>query len=271
MIETKLQDIEFHRHCLSPPGRAASHDCVVWAKVYGPDDEVLTDYARQAEEVRTLLGADATRAMIDLGRGAGAFVLHAVRYYRDVEPTAVSDAMLRCARFRTGSARLTNVALRRGGSLTRAHAAEAVDVLVSVAALSHLPDFWKLVGSRRPTSVLRSNGGFHLLDVVTCVDLALYESRLQSFSGFVNGRAEDEAVPVTSLWAEYRTCHQIIEDVFRQCGFASEDTDEADELLAVYTCGAETPQKASMDTRARTVLADVRTASVFLPRAAVRR
>jgi hypothetical protein len=271
MIETKSQDIEFHRHCLSPPDRAANHDRVVWARVYGPNDDVLVDYMRQAEEVRTLLGKDLTRAKVDLGRGAGAFALHAVRYYREVGLTKVSDALLHCARSRTGGARLTNVALRRGGSLNGGHTDDPGDVLVSVAALSHLPDFWKLVGSRRPTSVLRSESGCHLLDIVTCVDLALYESRLRSFCGFVNGRAEDGAAPVTSLWVEYRTCHQIIEDLFCECGFGSEGADEADELLAVYTCGSETPQRVPAGIHERARLADVRAASVSLPNTTARR
>ena len=53
-----------------------------------------------------------------------------------------------------------------GGFLTYEHEAEPADAMVSIAALHHLPDFWKLVGLTRAAEMLKAGGGFFLFDIV---------------------------------------------------------------------------------------------------------
>ncbi|MBN2128207.1 MAG: class I SAM-dependent methyltransferase, partial [Sedimentisphaerales bacterium] len=191
---------------------------------------------------------DAQRTSVDMGCGTGVYALHAARYYRNIGAGDVSRAMLECAHPRAGRARLTNIALDRGGFLTCDAKDESVDAIVSVAVLHDPRDFWKLVGLRRLAAILKPDGRFYLLDVVLSFDVARYESRLRQFVESLSRpaspaqRAESQA----RLRDEYRIGRPIIEGLFERAGLQRETADVADEFLAVYSGTGMVTQKSAV-------------------------
>jgi len=154
--------------------------------------------------------------------------------------------MLKCARRKAGRARLTNIAFHRGGFLTCDHEDESVDAIVSVAALHHPPDFWKLVGLRRLASMLEPDGRFYLLDVVFSFDIARYESHLRQFVESTSSQVgtAGSAESQTHLRHEYRTCRSIIEGLLEMACLDVPTANLKDELLAVYLCVPQQPMAA---------------------------
>jgi putative AdoMet-dependent methyltransferase len=258
MIKARGTDTGSHPHQLNifrladRPGRryekmrpyGANDNGVLCARAYDERYQAFADYERQAEEVLGFLGADAQRTSVDVGRGTGAYALHAARYYRNIHAGHILRAMLDCAHPKTGKARLTNIALDRGGFLHCDHnpKEKSVDAIVSVAVLHHAADFWKLVGLRRLASMLKPDGRFYLLDVVLSFDIARYESHLRQFVESLSRPAQSQASPRD----EYRISRPIIEGLFKRVGLQREAADVADEFLAVYSCARPVTRKSAV-------------------------
>ena len=100
-----------------------------------------------------------------MGAGTGAFALHAAKHCRKVYAVDVYSAMLeRCRkRRRDGDFERSVLSRRLFDVRTRGRAADA---MVSIAALHHLPDFWKLVALRRAAEMLQAGGRFFLFGIV---------------------------------------------------------------------------------------------------------
>ena len=122
--------------------------------------------------------------------------------------------------------------------MTYEHQAPPADAAVSVAALHHLPDFWKLVGLHRLASMLKPNGRLYLFDVVLSFDVAQCESAASRFIQRMslhlgpNGRTESEV----HLRREYSTCGWIMEGLLDRAGFQIDEADYKDDFLAAYVC-----------------------------------
>jgi len=106
------------------------------------------DYEKDSDAIIKLLELDSNSTVIDMGAGTGAFALHAAKHCRKVYAVDVSSAMLERCQEKGEEMGLSNVLYCHGGFLTYEHEAEPADAMVSIAALHHLPDFWKLVALR---------------------------------------------------------------------------------------------------------------------------
>ena len=103
------------------------------------------NYEKDGDTIIELLELGSNSTVIDMGAGTGAFALHAAKHCRKVYAVDVSSAMLECCQKKGEEIGLSNVLYCHGGFLTYNHEAEPADAMVSIAALHHLPDFWKLV------------------------------------------------------------------------------------------------------------------------------
>jgi putative AdoMet-dependent methyltransferase len=252
MIRVREMDIEFCRYYFNaleaarPPAWrynemkpcGLNYNNILLAWVYDAHHQQFRDYRREAERIVAMLGLGASATVIDMGCGTGGFALHAARRYRKVHAVDVSGAMLRLARRKARRAGLSNIEFHRGGFLTYEHEAEPADAIVSVAALHHLPDFWKLVGLHRLASMLKPNGRLYLFDVVFSFDAAQYESGVKRFIRRTrmqmgpSGEMESE----THCRQEYSTCDWIMEGLLERAGFEITKTDRQSEFLADYLC-----------------------------------
>lgn len=102
-----------------------------------------------------LLKLNANSTVSDMGAGTGAFALHAAKHCQKVYALDVSSAMLNRCQKKCGEMWLSNVLYCHGGFLTYEHEAMPAEAIVSIAALHHLPDFWKLVALTRAAEMLK--------------------------------------------------------------------------------------------------------------------
>jgi len=208
------------------------------ARYYDRYHGALRDYRREAEQIVAALGLDSSAAVLDMGCGTGAFAIHAAPYYRKIYAVDVAAAMLGCARRKARKAGLTNIEFRRAGFLTYEHTERPVDAVVSVLALHHLPDFWKLVGLHRLASMLQPEGRLYLRDVVFSFDIGDYEACVERFIEQMSaptGPARPGAAQ-THVRDEHSTCGWIMEGLLERAGFQIDQADYKDDFLASYVC-----------------------------------
>jgi putative AdoMet-dependent methyltransferase len=257
-------DIDFYRHYAQAAQAARgpawrydemkpcgfNYNNFLLARVYDTYHQMFRDYRRETEQIVARLECEPFATVIDMGCGTGAFAIHAAPCYHRIHAVDVSRAMLRRARRKARRAGLSNVEFHHGGYLTYEHQGPPADAAVSVAALHHLPDFWKLVGLHRLASMLKPSGRFYLFDVVFSFDVAQCESAANQFIQRMsvhlgpNGRTESE----THLRSEYSTCSWIIEGLLERAGFQIDEADYKDDFLAAYVCTkkAETARARSL-------------------------
>ena len=208
------------------------------ARAYDRYHQTFRDYRKETEQIVTTLGLDSSATVLDMGCGTGAFAIHAAPHYRKVYAVDVAKAMLCCARRKARKAGLTNIEFRRGGFLTYEHTDEPVDAIVSVVALHHLPDFWKLVGLYRLASMLKPDGRLCLFDVVFSFDVSRHVSSIERFVERMSIRTTPGGgrAAQTHVREEYSTCGWIMEGLLERAGFQIDDADYRDEFLAAYLC-----------------------------------
>jgi putative AdoMet-dependent methyltransferase len=119
---------------------------------------------------------------------------------------------------------LDNLRTHCAGFLTYAHEGAPADAAVSVAALHHLPDFWKGVALKRIAAMLRPGGRFYLFDVV--FDFAVEEHREQIDRWLEGMRAAagehmagEAAVHIRD---EFSTFEWILDGLLERAGFRIE-------------------------------------------------
>jgi ubiquinone/menaquinone biosynthesis C-methylase UbiE len=208
------------------------------ARHYDHYYETFRDYRREAEQIVAALGLGNSATVLDMGCGTGAFAVHAAPHYRKVHAVDIARAMLGRARRKARKAGVTNIEFHHGGFLTYEHADGPVDAVVSVLALHHLPDFWKLVGLHRLASMLRPDGRLYLLDVVFSFDVSDYERCVEGFLEKMNsptGPASRGAAQ-THIRDEHSTYGWIVEGQLERAGLQIDEADYKDDFLAAYVC-----------------------------------
>lgn len=197
------------------------------AKVASEYDEQhgrFRDFERDARAVVQLLDLKPEQTVIDLGCGTGAFVITAARSCRKVYAVDTSQAMLdKCAE-KARAAGLGNIETHCAGFLTYEHKGALVDTVVSVAALHHLPDFWKAVAFKRIYNMLKPGGKLFLFDIVFSFPVESYQSE---FDSWINGMRERAGQVVAEesiihIRDEYSTFDWIIDGMMERTGFKIE-------------------------------------------------
>ena len=206
--------------------------------VYDNRHQKFRDYEKGAEAIINTLKLGPEHSVIDMGVGTGAFTLYAAPHCKTVYAVDVSPVMLDYTRQKAEKAGLTNIVFCHGGFLTYEHPAPAVDVVVSVAVLHHLPDFWKGVGLWRVAQMLKSGGRLYLFDVVFPAEMVDYETRL---TGWVETLAEvvgaDFAAEAEAhIRDEYSTYDWVMEGLLNRAGFRIDNAEYADGFGATYLC-----------------------------------
>ena len=211
---------------------------VAQVEAYDKRHQKFRDYEKGSQAIIDALGLGSEHTVIDMGAGTGAFALHAAACCKTVYAVDVSQAMLDYTRQKAEKAGISNIVFCQGGFLTYDHRAAAVDALVSVAALHHLPDFWKLVGLRRAAQMLKSGGRLYLFDVVFSSDQADYAAHfdqwVQSMARQVG--AEFAAEVETHIRDEYSTYDWVLEGFLRRAGFCIDAITYAEMSGVTYLC-----------------------------------
>lgn len=205
---------------------------------YDRSHRKFRDYEAEGEEIIAALGSNKNHVVMDMGCGTGAFAIHAAKFFKKVFAIDISNAMLKRARRKARKAGLCNIEFRNAGFLTYEHGAEPVDALVSVAALHHLPDFWKMIALRRLAGVVKAGGKVYIRDVVFSFDPDRYKYSIRAFiQKMVNHIAPGMKWELeTHFRQEYSTFGWIMEGMLEKAGLQIESADYKDKYFAAYLC-----------------------------------
>lgn len=196
------------------------------------------DYQKDTDAIIDAIGIKPEHTVIDMGVGTGAFSLHAAKYCKTIFAADVSPAMLDHSRNKARELGITNIVFCQGGFLSYVHNAAPVDAVISIAALHHLPDFWKLMGLRRVNRMLVSGGRFYLFDVVFPSESKNLDTRIEEWRAAMNvtvGHQFAQEIDV-HIREEYSTYDFVMEGFLGRAGFQIDNTSYADGFGATYLC-----------------------------------
>ncbi len=196
------------------------------------------DYANGTEEIIRRLGIDSNTTVIDLGSGTGAFTLHAAGRCKKIHAVDISAAMIDYCRQQAEKEGLTNIEFHQGGLLSYEHADEPADAAVCIAALHHLPDFWKLKALTRCRGMLKPGGRLLLFDIVfpsTQPDLdRKIDEFIKGMEVMAGARLAEEAV--IHVRDEFSTYDWIMEGIIRRSGFQIDAAEYGKGFQSTYVC-----------------------------------
>lgn len=209
------------------------------AEKYDERHSRFRDFEKAAKVIIERLGLKPTDSVIDLGCGTGAFVLTAARHCRKVHAVDVSPAMLELLRRKAQG--LENVKTHHAGFLTYRHEDEPADAVVSVAALHHLPDFWKAVALKRIAEMLRPGGRFYLFDVVFSFPVEKYRPALDAWIGQMGAAVDSDMGGETVIHVrdEHSTFEWIMDGLLERAGFRIEQKFVEGPQCLAYVCRRE--------------------------------
>lgn len=210
------------------------------AEDYDAQHGRFRDFEKDARLIVDRVGIEPGDTVIDLGSGTGAFVLSAARLCKQVHAVDVSPAMLKRLEEKARLAGLDNVDTHRAGFLTYDHRDAPADVAVTVAALHHLPDFWKGVALKRLRAMLKPGGRLYLFDVVFGFALNDYQAELGGWvDGIRQGAGKSMAdETVVHIRDEFSTFDWVLEGLLERAGFRIDRTFSDFPLTKAYLCTA---------------------------------
>lgn len=196
------------------------------------------NFEQETRRILEVLRIEEHHRILDMGCGTGAFVIHAAKKCRKVHAVDVSTAMLEHCQRKAADLGLTNIEFHHAGFLTYLHRDEPVDGIVSVAALHHLPDFWKGVALRRLHGMLRPGGRLYLFDIVFPSLEDGYEQSLGNWVKDIRDRAGEPMAEeaVVHIRDEYSTFDWVLEGLLKRAGFRLEEKISAPGLGVNYIC-----------------------------------
>lgn len=221
------------KHC------GVDYSDVEQAEGYDERHGKFRDYGREFKEMTDFLGLGDTKdkTIVDLGCGTGALSILAAGSFKTVYAVDVSKAMIEKARRKLDGG-VHNVRFANAGFLSYEHEGEPADLVVTKAALHHLPDFWKQIALLRINRMLKMGGILYIHDVVFQFDPREYIGKIDSWiSGFERvAGGEFRAEVETHIRDEYSTFGWIMDGMLEKAGFAIDGRRSADGFVTEYAC-----------------------------------
>lgn len=114
----------------------------------------------------------------------------------------------------------------------------AVDVIITKAALHHLPDFWKQIALCNMNSMLKRGGILYLFDVVFHFHPSEYQEKIRPWIQEFESKAGQGFTQEVEIHIrdEYSTFHWILEGMLHKAGFKVEQMRTHDGFLTEYHC-----------------------------------
>lgn len=209
------------------------------AERYDDRHRRFRDYEKEFRGMMDFLGLRDTKdkTVIDLGCGTGAASIFAADLFKTVYAVDVSAVMIEKAKTKIDRD-VHNVRFVNAGFLSYEHEGEPADLVITKAALHHLPDFWKQVALLRINTMLKMGGMLYIHDVVFHFDPHEYDGRINSWvSGFEKTAGKEFRLEVeTHIRDEYSTFGWIMKGMIEKAGFAVEKYRSDDGFVTEYAC-----------------------------------
>jgi putative AdoMet-dependent methyltransferase len=208
------------------------------AEKYDETHSSLYDPMQQAHEILDRIALAKNDILVDLGAGTGTLAIEAAKRCKMVYAVDISPPMLCQAKRKAERSGISNIEFIEGGYLTYEHNGDDPDVIVSVAAVHHLPDFWKAVALKRIFDLLKPGGQFVLRDSAYSFPLSEYQSAYNSIMSKRKAQVSKRLFEQmrTDSSSEFMTFTWILEGILDRVGFTIEKADYPTECFADYIC-----------------------------------
>ncbi len=199
----------------------ADHADPVRAKAYDEKMRFFRNYEKEAQEIIQLLGINGDHTVVDIGTGTGAQAITIAGICKKLYAVDVSKEMLKIAEQKALLSRLDNIEFINAGYLTYRHKGDPADFIISIAALHHLPDFWKMAAFRNMNSILKEGGILFLSDVVFSFNIDDYESELDYMIRDLEMKTDKEFAKdaVLHIKEEFSTFDWILDEMLKRSKF----------------------------------------------------
>lgn len=208
------------------------------AAAYDAQHARYRDFEREARGILEALRLGPADVVVELGAGTGALALPVARRCRHLHAVEPSPAMRARLEEKVRAAGLANLSAHAGGFLTYRHPGEPADAVYSVAALHHLPDFWKQLALRRAAELLRPGGRLWLFDVVFAFPPEEHARHLDAWVASIREKAGDAfaAEAETHVREEFSTFEWVLTGMLERAGFRVDEVRRGDPITAGYLC-----------------------------------
>ncbi len=204
------------------------------------DDKMLKfrNYKATAESIINLTNLKKNHTVIDLGAGTGAFSIEAAQYCKTIYAVDVSSTMLTVIKQKAKGNGIKNIKYINAGFLTYKHSHKPVDLIITKAALHHLPDFWKMAAFNRMNKMLKKGGILFLSDVIFSFPIDKYpeyfDRLVNNAEKNVDSKLAKEAV--IHLKEEFSTFDWIIDGMLEKTNFKIKKKINRDKIFFDYIC-----------------------------------
>ncbi len=208
------------------------------AAAYDAMHQRFHGYDEEAAAILEQFDIGPRSTLIDMGAGTGAIAVHAAGHVKWIYAVGVSEAILARCREKVRKAGSRNVQCRVGGFLSYRHQGDPVHAVVSVAALHHLPDFWKQAGLRRAAEMLKRGGRLFRLDIVFPAGTQDLDQQIRAWVQSIRKKAGPRlaAEAEVHLRKEYSTYDWVMEGLLRRAGFRITRKHLGEGFQTTYLC-----------------------------------
>jgi ubiquinone/menaquinone biosynthesis C-methylase UbiE len=221
---------------LSAPGVNYSDPEV--AEKYDETHSSMYDPIQQACATLDQIALAKDDILVDLAAGTGTLAIEAAKRCKMVYAVDISPPMLYQAKRKAERSGIGNIEFVEAGFLTYEHNGDNPDVIVSLAALHHLPDFWKAVALKRIFDLLKPEGQFLLGDSAYSFPLSEYQSAYNSNMSKRKAQVSKRLFEQmrTDSSSEFMTFTWILEGILDRVGFTIEKANYPTDWFAHYIC-----------------------------------
>lgn len=208
------------------------------AEGYNNQHQKFRDFKAEAENVVNRLGITSDDTVIDFGCGTGGIALNLAKYCKKVICVDISSSMIAVLEKNAKKQNIHNIDTHCAGFLTYEHQGPRADKIVTMAALHHLPDFWKSVALLQMGDALKTGGKLYLFDVIFNFNPEDHQSAVRNMIETMRNAAGDSMADETVIHIkdEFSTYDWIMEGLFEKTGFSVDSKKVESDNLLTYIC-----------------------------------
>lgn len=207
---------------------------------YDKNHQKFRNYKKEFEEILSFVDIKNSKdkVLIDLGCGTGALTINASDYFKKIFAIDVSDEMINQAKLKQRDCNVNNIEFINAGFLTYIHKEPKADLVISKAAMHHLPDFWKQIAFLNINKMLKLNGVFYLFDVVYDFYPENFQLEITDWINKFGVIAGDEFKKeiVSHIKEEFSTFSWIIKGMLEKAGFQIAQEQKKDNFTSEFKC-----------------------------------
>ena len=208
------------------------------AEKYDENHAKFRNFKEEAEQIVNRLEITPEDTVLDFGCGTGGIALNIANYCKKVICVDISETMLEVLKNKAEKGKIKNIETHCAGFLTYNHEHEKIDKIVSIAALHHLPDFWKSVALLRMNDILKVDGKLFLFDIIFTFEPKNHGNVIENWIKDMQKAAGDSMASETEthIKEEFSTYDWIMEGFFEKTGFSIDFKEIESENYVSYIC-----------------------------------